>query len=139
MTAKHSLLRSVLLGALCLGSIPELGAAQALNSTLTARCVGGAIGCSQADFFLTLDDPGASTALDFLRLSLTVPGWLFADPNLGEAEDATGEVHPLCAMSPFVLLPEVTRLAGYSIGVIWVTAVAFGDRLARHWRRRRST
>jgi membrane-associated phospholipid phosphatase len=30
-------------------------------------------------------------------------------------------------------------LAGYSIGVIWVTAVAFGDRLARHWRRRRST
>lgn len=29
-------------------------------------------------------------------------------------------------------------LAGYSIGVIWVTAVAFGDRLARH-RRRRST
>ena len=29
-------------------------------------------------------------------------------------------------------------LAGYSIGVIWVTAVAFGDRLAQHWRRRRS-
>ena len=30
-------------------------------------------------------------------------------------------------------------LAGYSIGVIWVTAVAFGDRLARHRRRQRST
>lgn len=29
-------------------------------------------------------------------------------------------------------------LAGYSVGVIWVTAVAFGDRLARHRRRRRS-
>lgn len=29
-------------------------------------------------------------------------------------------------------------LAGYSIGVIWVTAVAFGDRLARHRRRPRS-
>ena len=29
-------------------------------------------------------------------------------------------------------------LAGYAIGVIWVTAVAFGDRLARHRRRRRS-
>lgn len=26
-----------------------------------------------------------------------------------EVEDGTGEVHPLCAMSPFVLLPEVTR------------------------------
>lgn len=30
-------------------------------------------------------------------------------------------------------------LAGYAIGVIWVTAVVFGDRLARHRRRRRST
>ncbi len=30
-------------------------------------------------------------------------------------------------------------LAGYAIGIIWVTAVAFGDRLARHRRRRRST
>jgi len=29
-------------------------------------------------------------------------------------------------------------LAGYAIGVIWVTAVALGDRLARHWRRRQS-
>ena len=28
--------------------------------------------------------------------------------------------------------------AGYAIGVVWVTAVAFGDRLARHRRRRRS-
>lgn len=27
-------------------------------------------------------------------------------------------------------------LAGYSVGVIWVAAVAFGDRLARHRRRR---
>jgi undecaprenyl-diphosphatase len=30
-------------------------------------------------------------------------------------------------------------LAGYAIGAIWVTAVAFGDRLARHRRRRRPT
>jgi undecaprenyl-diphosphatase len=29
-------------------------------------------------------------------------------------------------------------LAGYAIGIIWVTAVAFGDRLARHRHRRRS-
>lgn len=29
-------------------------------------------------------------------------------------------------------------LAGYAIGVIWVTTVAFGDRLTRHRRRRRS-
>jgi undecaprenyl-diphosphatase len=29
-------------------------------------------------------------------------------------------------------------VAGYAIGVIWVTAVALGDRLARHRRRRRS-
>jgi undecaprenyl-diphosphatase len=29
-------------------------------------------------------------------------------------------------------------LAGYAIGVIWVTAVAIGDRLARHRRRGRS-
>jgi len=28
--------------------------------------------------------------------------------------------------------------AGYAIGVIWVTTIAFGDRLARHRRRRRS-
>lgn len=30
-------------------------------------------------------------------------------------------------------------LAGFSVGIIWVTAVAFGDRVARHRRRRRST
>jgi undecaprenyl-diphosphatase len=30
-------------------------------------------------------------------------------------------------------------LAGYAIGLIWVTTVALGDRLARHRRRRRST
>jgi len=30
-------------------------------------------------------------------------------------------------------------LAGYAIATIWVTTVAFGDRLARHRRRRRST
>jgi undecaprenyl-diphosphatase len=30
-------------------------------------------------------------------------------------------------------------LAGYAIGIIWVTAVAFGDRLARHRRRRQAT
>jgi membrane-associated phospholipid phosphatase len=30
-------------------------------------------------------------------------------------------------------------LAGYAIGIIWVTAVAFGDRLVRHRRRRRIT
>jgi undecaprenyl-diphosphatase len=29
-------------------------------------------------------------------------------------------------------------LAGFAVGVIWVTAVALGDRLARHRRRRRS-
>lgn len=29
-------------------------------------------------------------------------------------------------------------LAGYAIGIIWVTTVAFGDRLTRHRRRRRS-
>ncbi|MDQ3224610.1 MAG: phosphatase PAP2 family protein [Gemmatimonadota bacterium] len=29
-------------------------------------------------------------------------------------------------------------LAGFAVGVIWVTAVAFGDRLAQHRRRRRS-
>jgi membrane-associated phospholipid phosphatase len=30
-------------------------------------------------------------------------------------------------------------LAGYAIGIIWVTAVAFGDRLVSHRRRKRST
>jgi len=30
-------------------------------------------------------------------------------------------------------------LAGYAIGIIWVIGVAFGDRLARHRRRRRSS
>jgi len=30
-------------------------------------------------------------------------------------------------------------VAGYAVGIIWVTTVAFGDRLARHRRRRRST
>lgn len=29
-------------------------------------------------------------------------------------------------------------LAGFAVGVIWVTAIAFGDRLAQHRRRRRS-
>jgi hypothetical protein len=109
MTLKNSLPRVLLLGALALCAAPRPAAAQAVGSTLTAACVGGAIGCGQADFFLTFDDPGASTALDFLRLTLTGPGWLFSDPNLSEAQDATG----LTLVDPVVSDLGLTFMAGF--------------------------
>jgi hypothetical protein len=114
MTLKNSLPRALLLGALTLCAAPRPAAAQAMGSTLTAACVGGAIGCSQADFFLTLDGPGASTALDFLRLTLTGPGWLFSDPNLSEAEVATG----LTLVDPMVSDLGLTFMAGFPFGAM---------------------
>lgn len=54
-----------------------------------------------------------------------------------------------CAAVTLMLLVGLSRVylgvhypsdvfAGYAVAIIWVTAVAFGDRLARHRRRRRS-
>lgn len=58
------------------------------------------------DARVVLDATGADTSL-----------WGVSWPRLEavwdvEVEDTVGEVHPLCAVSPFVLLPEVTRTAG---------------------------
>ncbi|HEU4629180.1 MAG TPA: PEP-CTERM sorting domain-containing protein [Gemmatimonadaceae bacterium] len=90
MSRRHTRFLAVLVAILLPGATPGTSAAQLFGSTLTASCVGGSIGCAQVDFFLTLTNPGAMTSLDVLRLNLLDPGWLFADPNLSEAEDGTG-------------------------------------------------
>jgi hypothetical protein len=60
-----------------------------LQSALSARCVGGAIGCAEVDF--TFDLLGATTTIDHFRLWLPGGGpWRFADVQSGEAEDALG-------------------------------------------------
>jgi hypothetical protein len=60
--------------------------ATAQTSTGSSACLGGAIGCEQVDFFLNFTE---STTLNYFRISLRSPGWLFGDPGLGEAEDST--------------------------------------------------
>lgn len=55
----------------------------------SATCVGGAIGCSQVDFFFTLLG-GPPLEVSELSLTLTSPGWLFQFPAFVEAEDVDG-------------------------------------------------
>jgi len=100
--------------ALALALGPRAGRAQPLGATLTASCLGGAIGCTQVDFLLRLTDPTASTALDDLRLDLTGPGWMFADPNLSEAQDATG----LIFVDPVVGALGTSMTANFPFGAL---------------------
>ncbi|HEY0972697.1 MAG TPA: PEP-CTERM sorting domain-containing protein [Gemmatimonadales bacterium] len=65
-------------------------AADPVPSGMRAQCVGGAIGCSQVDFFLELLDSGESVWLDGLEIRLLTPGWTLSDLQPGEAEDAMG-------------------------------------------------
>ncbi len=94
-------LRALVAGAAALATLGALGAApasaqepasaQAIGSSLTFHCVGGAIGCQQVDFFLDLLPASETAWLDFLRITIAPSSiWRFADPNIGEAEDAGG-------------------------------------------------
>jgi len=59
-----------------------------LASTLAVACVGGAVGCGEADFTFSL---GALASADYFRLWLPGAGaWRFLDGQSGEAEDALG-------------------------------------------------
>ncbi len=114
MTKRSLLPLAALVAGLLVGTTPAMTAAQVLGSTLSAACVGGAIGCSQVDFFLRLTGPGATTPLDMLRVNLTSPGWLFADPNVSDASDATGSVF----VDPMVSGPGTTLIASFPFGAM---------------------
>jgi hypothetical protein len=75
---------AALAGALLLASAP----AHAQPHTVTAQCVGGAIGCQQVDFFLHFVNAGDEATLDFFFIDLLSSAWSFSDPNISEAEDA---------------------------------------------------
>jgi hypothetical protein len=73
--------------------------AQIIPSSGGSACLGGAIGCEQVDFFLNFTaSTGGPTFINYFRISLHGPGWLFSDPNVGEAEDFLG----LNFFSPFI-------------------------------------
>lgn len=62
-----------------------------LPHSWSASCVGGAIGCSQVDFFIELLD-GGSSDIDYFWVAITSPGWSFLSPFWGgESEDAYGD------------------------------------------------
>ena len=83
-----------------------------LPSHASAACVGGALGCTQVDFALTLD-AGAPASLDFFRLRLFGDGWAFAAGQAGEAEDALGPTFFAPAVSPSGLALEGTFDPGF--------------------------
>jgi hypothetical protein len=72
-------------------TLPNSASAQ-IPSSMTSTCVGGVIGCEQMDFFLvfTRDVTTPAPWLNFFTITLNRPGWLFSDPNIGEAEDGIG-------------------------------------------------
>src|SRR4051812_37641334 len=85
---RRRFLRSVLVPAM-LGIPAAQGQAQFTN-IVNARCVGGAIGCSQVDFFLEFLGLSGGLAIDQFRLALISPGYIFASPGITESEDALG-------------------------------------------------
>jgi hypothetical protein len=72
-------------------SAPRPAVAQPYASTANAACVGGPIGCQQVNFFMTLHGLTGETWLDYFRITLLSPGWLFSAAQSGEAEDAWGD------------------------------------------------
>lgn len=65
---------------------------------------------------LTGTPGGTDAAVVLTATSADTSLWGITWPRLAvvwdiEVEDSIGEVHPLCAMSSFTLLPEVTRTA----------------------------
>ena len=81
-------------------------------STLGAVCVGGAIGCEQVAFTLALRPGAASAWLDFLTITLASPAFVFADPNIADADDALGPTF----VSPIVSPDGSTLTAEFPFG-----------------------
>jgi hypothetical protein len=91
-------IRRLALAAGWLVAWPAAARAQ-LPSHVSAQCVGGALGCGEVDFRLTVG-AGAPATLDFFRLRLLGgDSWAFAEGQAGEAEDALG---------PNFFAPDVT-------------------------------
>jgi hypothetical protein len=72
-----------------LGSAPATQA-QVFASTANVQCVGGIVGCTQADFFLTFLGLGSAIDVDRFTRAVQTPGWLLANLQAGEAHDAFG-------------------------------------------------
>jgi hypothetical protein len=83
--------RATALGLCLLGAVgaPRTAAAQ-VPTTVHAACVGGAIGCTQLDFFIEFGGLTAPLSLDAFTLTLHDPGIVFLAPGVTEAEDALG-------------------------------------------------
>jgi hypothetical protein len=60
------------------------------TTTTRASCVGGAIGCTQMDFFIEFLNLLAPTEINAFGVFLSNPAYLFATPGTTEAEDALG-------------------------------------------------
>ncbi len=87
---KHTL-RAFLFATALAALAPRQARAQVQPTASSALCVGGAIGCSQIDFFLEfLDIPSTGLAFDFFTLSSTNAAFRFATPGVTEAADALG-------------------------------------------------
>lgn len=84
----RSLSRILAGAALALAASAAPAAAAPLPSTVDASCVGGALGCSQVDFFFT--PASGSATLDFFQIFLGGGAWTFSADQSGEAEDAWG-------------------------------------------------
>src|SRR5262245_28035714 len=69
-------------------SAPTTASAQ--QTTVHADCVGGAIGCTQLDFFIQFIGLAAPLTLDAFTVTLRHPTLVFVSPGLTEAEDALG-------------------------------------------------
>lgn len=82
-----SLVIALLLAAALPGAAAPVAAQR--PSQGAASCVGGPLGCQQADVAITLA-PGPALALDRVRLTTTTGGWLFSAAQPGTAEDAFG-------------------------------------------------
>jgi hypothetical protein len=91
-TGAMKMLRRVLaLSAVAFLFTVDASSARAQTATAThASCVGGAIGCSQVDFFIDMLNLGGPLTFDAFTLSLTAAPFRFAVAGTTEAEDALG-------------------------------------------------
>jgi hypothetical protein len=75
---------------LAAASVISASAVQAQTSIARAQCVGGAIGCTQMDFFIDFIGLTGGLTLDAFSVAVQTPGYLFRSSGTTEAEDALG-------------------------------------------------
>lgn len=84
----NRLFRALLIGSAFF--VPVAQAHAQVATTAHAACVGGAIGCTQMDFFIDFVGLTDATNIDMFTLALQSVNYRFAAPGTTEAEDALG-------------------------------------------------